>query len=1125
MIVDEGDWEQIERDTLTTTNAQRVYQLLTNLSARRDRVQTRWIWELLQNARDASPNGPMSLTCSVRHDQAQVLLEHNGRPFAMKEIARVIYHGSTKAEDKSKLGQYGSGLLTTHLLSDEIYVSGKLVDGRGFNFPVRRVPTSIQSIDDDMRESAKRFSASLTSVQAVNLPHGFTTRFRYTVESDAAARVVSQGISGLEMLAPLILAFNEEFNEISVESLGEFVSFNVTERKQLQDNDVQEVTVQRKSPDNWTNSKYLLIEKEATSIAVQVATLGDSTSCLQVADIPRLFLGLPLIGTENFSFPAVINSFQFTPSDEDRDGVNLWLNESDEANLLNQAAVEEACTLLIRLIQFASESAWDDVSTLADVPPIPDKEWLVRKELRGHLTENLLVPLLGTPAVLCEYGEGALPPSESVLPLAEEDAKVEALWGLLSGLKAFRSRLPRRREVVGWNKAVKSWATLSDCDATEFDGVIDGAGFARYIERVARSSEDETHGSLENLQNALVEGTSATDWLDGVLAFLRDSEHVDEVNNRYLVLDQSGSLDRLGNLFRDNDIDEDLKDVADAMGLHLRAKLRDKRLTSIGDQEGKGGKGNQDVIQEVIAELTDLTDRGDLEDDFATASTRAFAWIIENEQWSHLRGFPAFSQDEENGDRHVVWLAPVGQSEDDVPLAPVATWDKELQDFSELFPPTRILSTSFHNVVPNAEAWQKLGELHFTRPNVMVTNKRRISRFLPDEPLPGLEEGARHESREAVELTDIAHLRGDDSVIRRASRSQRRARLFWRFITEWLVVHDAHGLQAKEVSCTCNSDHNYFQGDWLVTVIENNWVPLGNDRHTTATAQSLGRLFRDEGTLSIPNNAAVDRLLQAIGVSRLDLMRESMAVDAQARVSVDNKLMQILIAAENKPDKLDVVPEFLTQLSKDEAVTEYLADRIKQTQKVHRNQQFGNLVERLVKESLEDEGYLVEKTRVGADLVIQMAADETADLSEDDATELRISKDDDSWLVEVKATRANEARMTPTQARNAVKQGDRFLLCVVPVDSEDEPDLDDVKANMRFVGDIGERVSDLCDELDKFERGRGQISGEYTDGVYLLMAGGNTRISIARSIWESDGIPLTGLSSRLSQQRTTGDER
>ena len=159
--------------------------------------------------------------------------------------------------------------------------------------------------------------------------------------------------------------------------------------------------------------------------------------------------------------------------------------------------------------------------------------------------------------------------------------------------------------------------------------------------------------------------------------------------------------------------------------------------------------------------------------------------------------------------------------------------------------------------------------------------------------MPALAEDARHEAREAVELTDIVHFRGDDSVIRRASRSQRRARLFWRFITEWLVIHDPQGLQKEEATCTCNDNHNYYQSEWLLTVVENNWVPLGNDRHTRATAQSLGRLFRDNGTLPIPNSAAVDRLLEAIRVSRFDLMRESMAVDDQARVSVDNKLMEI----------------------------------------------------------------------------------------------------------------------------------------------------------------------------------------------------------------------------------------
>ena len=619
--MNERDWEQIERDTLTATNAQRVYQLLKNLEARRNRVQTRWIWELLQNARDASPEDQSSLMCSVRFEQGEVLLEHNGRPFKMEEIARVIYHGSTKSEDRSKLGQYGSGLLTTHLLSHETYVSGKLIDGRSFNFPLRRIPTSIQTIDDCMKKSAEDFRASLSSADSIDFPHGLTTRFRYSVEGAAAARVVSQGISSLGVLAPFILAFNQEFGRISVDSIGETVCFEITKREPLQDYDAQEITVRRRTADDWTDSKYFLIKRGDTSIAVQADMVGDSTSCLQVANVPRLFLGLPLIGTENFSCPAVINSFQFTPSDEDRDGVNLWLNDSDQANLLNQAAIEEACALLIRLIQFAGELAWDNVFALAEVPPISNRDWLDAEKLREHLTENLLDPLLSTPAVLCEYGEDALAPSESILPHAEEDEKVEALWDLLSSLKEFRSRLPKRREVAGWNKTINSWASLNVCNATDFSGVIDGSILVRHIEKVARSSEDETYGSLENLQSALVEGVCATGWLDEVLTFLRDSEHAEEVNNRYIILDQAGCLDRLANLFLDDDIDEELKDIADGIGLDLREELRDKRLTSLGGEDGKGVKGNQDVVKEVIDELREIADRGDLDDDFATGST------------------------------------------------------------------------------------------------------------------------------------------------------------------------------------------------------------------------------------------------------------------------------------------------------------------------------------------------------------------------------------------------------------------------------------------------------------------------------------------------------------------------
>ena len=73
------------------------------------------------------------------------------------------------------------------------------------------------------------------------------------------------------------------------------------------------------------------------------------------------------------------------------------------------------------------------------------------------------------------------------------------------------------------------------------------------------------------------------------------------------------------------------------------------------------------------------------------------------------------------------------------------------------------------------------------------------------------------------------------------------------------------------------------------------------------------------------------------------------------------------------------------------------------------------------------------------------------------------------------------------------------------------------KKNMRFVENLDERVSELCDDLDVFEIERVRINGEYTEGVHLIVPDGKPRISIARSIWETDGFPLTELSAKLLQ--------
>ena len=1118
-MANQQTWEEIERDTLTATNAQIVFQHLKNLEARRDRVQTRWIWELLQNARDASPDDHRSLVCSIEHEADKVLFQHNGRPFKLEEIARVIYHGSTKAEDESSIGQYGSGLLTTHLLAPEVEVSGTLDDGGYFNFPLRREAITVPQMHEFMKAAADKFRASLSTTMSSVLSDGFTTRFLYPFEDANSPALVSQGISRLEIFAPLILAFNSDFKSITIKEFARFVSFEIVDEVDVQGGSLRETTVRKTKDDTWTEVKYLLANHEKTSVAVPICEDAHEYSCQPIVNFPRLFLGLPLVGTENFSFPVVVNSFRFTPADGNRDGVNLWITANDKENIENQAALTEAGPLLLNLATYAAAAVWKNTYELAYVPPVINKDWYEVPDLKDHLEEQLIGPLRKTPIVVREYGDGPVPPEDSVIPFAEDNDGIDTLWYLLSHLNEFHTKLPRREEAVGWYTAVNSWATIGGRSASDFDEVVDGRKLASMIEVLGKDSNIHRFGKLSNLEMALRDDVCATRWLNDVLKFLKSSDLVGQMDDRSIVLDQAGNLDRLSNLYFDRDIDEELKVITDELELNLRDVLIDKRLTAISEDDARNSRDNQKAIQDIIEKLKEIATEDDLDESFAIASLGAFSWIVRNEEWDLLRGFPTFAE-ENKGERTVIWLPQSGQIGALVPLAPVRVWQDDLQQFSVLFPPPYIMSPGYFDAVSDPEAWQKLANNGLVRTSILTENEDKPAAFLPDEPLPDVEGDARHEANNPVGLSGVAFLRGRrTAILERARGSQRRARLFWRFVTEWLIVHDKHALNMLETSCACGESHRYYRGDWLERVARYSWVPLEENKHARATAENLAGLLRESDAFPIPEGEGINNLLEAIGVSRFDLMRES--VDKDSRPDMDIKLIRIMAAADNSPEDLDVVPTFLAQLKQDENLPKYLEERVRERQTIRRNQQVGLLVEDLVRKSLELEGFNVEKTHVGADLIIRFASGRPADLSqgkvtEDDVTQLEVSKDGRIWLVEVKATSMNHAQMSPAQARTAVRLGKRFLLCVLPVKPDVVPGLDDVRTDLRFVEEMGDRVSEPCAELRKFEEGREELVGEYPDGVRLTVSGGNTRIGVAKAVWENEGFPLNELPLRIS---------
>ncbi len=1094
-----SEFSDIKTQVLADNTAQSVLNHLKSLVSNRAHVRTRWVWELLQNARDTSTESSGELIASIALKEDEIVFQHNGDSFTPKEIFHLIYHGSTKVENEETIGQYGSGFLTTHLLSPEISISGRIEDGRHFDFQLRREIGSVSRLSESMQRAVKDFEKSLSREQTTD---DFTTKFRYPLMGDAC-EVVDAGIEALRKYAPFVVVFNRNFSSIHIETIDTDTNFKVAKRISLPQTDIEQVTVSEIVNGNRKVREYLLAHGDQVSVSIPIESVADGSRCLPIGDTPRLFLGFPLIGTESFSFPAVINSFNFTPTDN-RDGVYLG-QSNDQASINNGEAISEASDLLTRLLEFMASCNWKDVYLLTVIPPVQKQNWLNPDWLQEHLREFLIPNIRQVPAILAE--DDAIAAEDAVIPYFKEcnvDSEgVEVFWDLLDGMKCLREKLPKRCESVGWCKSAKSWADILESEVTDFEEVMDSSKLASYAEEKSRVS-DKDYGCIDKLQELLREDIAAVDWLNQFLGFLRSHGFDDVIRAHSIIVAQDGYLDKLSNLHCDQNIPEQLKDIAKSLDWEIREELRDTRLSILTEEAGAGVLDAAYVARDLVKRLQDRAESNP-DGCFKKASIDLFSWIIEQENWALLRNFPVFSEDFNPTNRNIITLT--NDSEDDVrPLAPVAAWVEELQEFSELFPKRFTLANDFFSAVPDPLRWNILEDKGFFRRNVIIITNDHVRRFLPDEPL---EEDEDHGTSQQVSVTNVAFMTRDDiGIMARVRQSHRLALIFWRFLIEWLIPNDPEGLKVERALCECERCHRYYPAQWLVPLVDNKWVPRSERRADRANAQSLADLFRsgEQGFNSLNERPAAIKLLEVIGVSRFDLMRALAAGDEGARTALDNTFMELLAAADGNVDRLSQGKQYLEYLEIYPELPEFVSEHVSRIQQVQENRDLGSHVEDLVKQSLEGEGFVVRCTGIGSDFEI------------DDVARLELTQAKRTWLVEVKATRNLGVRMTVTQARKSVEKKNRFLLCVVPVTGETSAlELDTIRCNMRFVANMGSRVASLCEHIDEFQKMRQEITAaDDSEGVQLEVEAGTAWVRVTDSVWRGDdSFPLAELATRL----------
>ena len=708
---------------------------------------------------------------------------HNGRGFNASEIAHVIKSGSTKDEaDETTHGQYGTGLLTTHLLSLKMQISGLFKDNGisiWFDFPLVRDDDSPEALRKSLDKAEKSFNCSFSQNKPSKLGD-FTTCFGLPICEEDAQKTVRTGIETLKQSAPYVLIFNETFRSINIEDHEGTLCFEVVTPPKS-DVPIQQITVMEHKNGNANERGYLLAQdKKKTSVIVPLESNKERNVCLQVDKTPRLFKGLPLVDTESFSFPAVINNPNFTvPSTRD----NLPLEESNE-NKKNRDIIEEACALFVSLVEHAASNEWYHLPRWVNVPLIENQNSPSMSWLRKCVRENLIEKIRQT-SVILNGDNNLIDPEKVKLLLAESDTSVKALWNLFEGIKGQRELLPKREEATGWCNVVKSWGDIYQGEPMSlFSEATNGPELASFIEQNTR--KDNYCGEVEDLQNLLRDGVSAVEWLNQLHDFFNKNGLREAVREYYIVIDQSGFLDKLSALHRDPDIDKELKEIAETLGWSIRQKLRDIRLTSLSEEEGHGDMAQDEVVETLRQKLRDRADENP-DDDFKEASKRLFGWIVNKEKWNLLQGFPVFTEDNKSNISPVCYLPSAHTSRP--LLAPLCAWAEDLEPFKDLFLPERILADAFFEVVIKPDAWKELDDRHLIKSEkIIIDDKSDDLKLFSPEVYEDEDDKKIHEIDMPFYTTDILEW---NEIMRNARSNRDNSYLFWRFLTEYIIKKDS----------------------------------------------------------------------------------------------------------------------------------------------------------------------------------------------------------------------------------------------------------------------------------------------------------------------------------------------
>jgi hypothetical protein len=549
--------------------ADKIIKRLHDLDLSVESNQGRWIWELLQNAKDSIIDNERKVKVKIELNNDNVCFKHNGIYFTEKDIRGLINQISSKeleeGEIRRKTGRFGTGFLTTHLLSKEVTVAGvvKIQSGElyRFSFPLDREGKTTSELVPKIETTWQKFHESTSKVENYNEDE-FNTSFYYPLNSITKKEIAKIGIREFENLIQYVLVFVPEIE--SVEIIDD-VENKKTIFTNTFDNEIENVAkIVKQFNGSQDNIFVLNIEKENVCIAVELTEISSTFEIKEFENTPKLFCDFPLIGSEKFHFPVIINCFDFTPLSE-RDGA--WLKGNDEKQEIrkNKDIVENAVELYKKLLTIVTDRKYQRLYNLVNtrLPQVDDRyfdiHWYkenIQDSLKSSIKESELIETQDNERA--KVGEVYFPDREAT----KEDR--EKIWEYSFALKV--NTLPRKDHIHAWANVI--WSDTNKCDIPDL------------------VNDFTKNTTLTELQSKLDKNENDTiDWLNTFIDFiLKIDDSISLFNQNNILPNQEGTFKTRKSVAIDNILvtseppEIDLKTILNELGINWFCELKDKRI-------------------------------------------------------------------------------------------------------------------------------------------------------------------------------------------------------------------------------------------------------------------------------------------------------------------------------------------------------------------------------------------------------------------------------------------------------------------------------------------------------------------------------------------------------------------